>query len=118
MLHAPDKTPQRDAKLPHPFAVGSVISIVLGTVTVYIEMQNLTTFQWPWAATMGPILVFGYFPITLAASPLMMAIVMELRYRNTKGIGWYFGGSALIGFIFSLVIWGILFLGFVMSGPP
>jgi len=98
--------------------MGSIVSIVLGTVTLYIEMQNLTSFQWPWAATIGAVLVFGYFPITLVASPLIMAIAMELRYRNTRGIWWYFGGSAIFGFVYTLFIWGLLFLGFVLSGPP
>ena len=118
MLPAPDLLTRKDAKLPHPFTMGSVASIVLGTIALYIEMQNLNSFQWAWAATIGAFLVFGYFPITLVVSPLIMAIAMEQRYRNARGIWRYFGGSAIFGLVYSFFIWGLLFLGFVLSGPP
>ena len=58
--------PSEVPKLPHPFALGSVVPIVLGTLALYIEMNNLTSFQWPWAATIGAALIFGYFPSGLA----------------------------------------------------
>ena len=106
-------------KLPYPFALGSVVSIVLGTVTLYIEMNNLTTWQWSWAPTIGAALIFGYFPvITLLVSPVLMAVVAYAEYRNTRGLWWYFGGSAIFGFIYAVFIWGLLFVGFILSGPP
>lgn len=105
-------------KLPHPFVFGSAVSITLGIVTLTIEMQNMTYFQSPLAATVAPILIFGYFPITFFLSPGLMAIIASVRYHNTKGLWWYFGGSAIFGFIFSFFIVGFLFLAFIMSGPP
>ena len=118
MLPTSEAMPGREHRLGHPFAMGSVVSIILGTITLYLEMQNLSVFQSPLATAIVPILVFGYFPIAFVVSPLIMAAAMELKYRNTKGIWWYFGGSAIFGFVYSFFIWGLLFLDFVLSGPP
>ena len=104
--------------LPHPFALGSVVSMVLGTIALYVEMQNLNYWQSPIAASFGPILIFGYFPITVFISPFLMAVIAYARYHNTKGLWWYFGGSAIFGLIYSFFIWGLLFVGFILSGPP
>jgi len=107
-----------ERRLRYPFALGSVVSIVLGTVTLYLEMQNLSSFQSALAAAVVPDLVFGYFPITLIVSPLIMAVAMRARYGNFKGFWWYFGGSAIFGFLYSIAIWGYLFIGYVLTGPP
>jgi hypothetical protein len=79
---------------------------------------NGSSYQSPLAAVVVPILVFGYFPITLVVSPAIVAIAAQIRYGNTKGMWWYFGGSAIFGFIFSVLIWVSLFIGFILSGPP
>ena len=105
-------------KLEHPFLIGSVTAILLGVATLYLLQANEFSFQSHLAAIVVPILIFGYFPITLVMSPATMAIATRLRYGNTKGMWWYFGGSAIFGFIFSVLIWGFLFIGFVLSGPP
>lgn len=105
-------------KLPHPFALGAVVSTILGLMSLYLESQNLLSFQSPLMAAVAPIVIFGYFPITLIISPAVAAVLTWLRYRNTRGMWWYFGSSAIFGFVFTVLIWGFLFLGFVFSGPP
>jgi hypothetical protein len=105
-------------RLKHPFLFGSSTAILLGVATLYLLQANELSFQSPLAAIVVPILVFGYFPITLVVSPVIVAIATRIRYGNTNGLWWYFGGSAIFGFIFSILIWGILFVGFVLSGPP
>jgi hypothetical protein len=104
--------------LRHPFLIGSSTAILLGIVALYLLQSNEFSFQSPLAAVLVSILVLGYFPITLVVSPVIMAIATRIRYGNTKGMWWYFGGSAIFGFIFSVLIWGILFIGFILSGPP
>jgi len=104
--------------LKHPFLFGSIAAVLLGVAALYLLQANEYSFQSPLAAVAVPILVFGYFPITLVLSPVIMAMATSIRYGNTRGLWWYFGGSAIFGFIFSLLIWGILFIGLVMSGPP
>jgi len=47
-----------------------------------------------------------------------MAVAMRVRYGNFKGFWWYFGGSAIFGLLYSIAIWGYLFIGFVLTGPP
>ena len=111
----PSDVPNR---LPHPFALGAVVSTVLGLMSLYLESQNLLTFQSPLMAAVAPIVIFSYFPITLIVSPAVAAVLTWLRYRNTRGMWRYFGGSAIFGFVFTVPIWGFLFLGFVFSGPP
>jgi glucan phosphoethanolaminetransferase (alkaline phosphatase superfamily) len=105
-----------------PFATGACASIVLGTITLYLEIQNFSSFQSALAATVVPDLIFGYFPITMIVSPLIMAVIMRVRYGNFKGFWWYFGGSAILGFLFSIAIFSIailqLYIGYILLGPP
>ena len=119
-LNSTDQGDQLPAggKLPHPFAFGSCVSVFFGVITLYLESQNLSSFQSPLMAAIAPILIFGYFPITMIFSPVVMAIASSAKYGNTKGLWWYFGGSALFGFLFSVLIYGLLFIGFILSGPP
>jgi hypothetical protein len=107
-----------DHRLKHPFLIGSSTAILLGLVALYLLQANGSSYQSPLAAVVVPILVFGYFPITLVLSPVVMSIATQIRYGNTKGMWWYFGGSAIFGFIFSVLIWVILFIGFILSGLP
>lgn len=107
-----------EARMLHPFAFGACLSIILGTITLLLEEQNMNSFQTPYAAQIVPILVFGYFPITLVLLPVAMAIIGRIWYGNTKGIWWYFGGSAIFGFIYSIPIWALLIIGVVLGGTP
>ena len=102
--------------LRHPFAIGSAVSIVLGAVTLLIELQDPGSFESPLAATLAFALIFGYFPLAFLVSPGLAAVFTSAKYHNTKGIRRYFGGAALFGLVFSLMIAYVFFVLYSTTG--
>ena len=88
----------------HPFELGSATAAAFGFLALVLLYRNANSFQSPLEALLTNLFVFGYFPITLIVSPVIASIVVRLIYGNTRGMWRYFGGSAIVGFIFSALI--------------
>ena len=97
---------------------GSLSAIAPGVFTFQLLQQNLFGFQSTFAATVGPILVFGYPAFPLAIFPAIAAAIMWVVWRRTRGLKYFFLASAFFGVVFTALIWLYLFMGFVLSGPP
>lgn len=90
---------------------------MLGLFAWYLLFNNENAWVTPYASVLGPIFVFGYFPITWVISPVIMAVMSQIKYGNTKGLVSYFIGSAFFGFIFSIPIALTILLGLVAGCP-
>lgn len=85
------------------------MSSAFGILAVYLLVNYALYFPSVLIALITNAFVFGYLPIAVVVSPLLVALIAEARYGNTEGMKDYFIGSLVFGVVFTFVL-SVIFL--------
>lgn len=93
------------------------MSSAFGILAVYLLVKY--AFYSPSALInlIANVFVFGYLPIAVVVSPLLVALFAAARYGNTQDVKDYFIGSLACGIAFTLIL-AVIFLFAVLASIP